>query len=146
MILLTDVMNFFKRFLLTIKVIGSVGIIFGAIYSTAQAWPFIEPYWWAHRGYVRYYDDMHVAKLVKQLTDVQLIQDDIKLVQNDERRQRLIDESAKREIELQGEQAKQLPQYRDLVQDRVNRIKQELKTLEEQDNSLFNEKKALGGK
>jgi hypothetical protein len=49
----------------------------------------------------------------------------------------LLDEAAKREIELQSEQAKQLPQYRALVQDRVDRVKSELKGLDDEDKSLF---------
>ena len=49
-------------------------------------------------------------------------------------------------LDLQSETAKQLPEYRALVQERVNRISEELKTLDEQDNSLFKEQKALGGK
>ena len=49
-------------------------------------------------------------------------------------------------ISTQSETAKQLPEYRALVQERVNRISEELKTLDEQNNSLFKEQKALGGK
>ena len=138
MMIVTGTVNWVRGLSRSVKVAGGVGAIAGAIYSVSQAAPVIEPYWYAHRGYVRYYDDAHVTEIIKRLNHVQL-------VQNKERRQLLIDEAAKRDIELQGETAKQAPQYRALVQDRVDRIKEELKTLEEQDNSLFKEQKAISG-
>jgi hypothetical protein len=145
MSLISGTVDIWKNLSVTVKVIGAIGVVTGAIYSSAQAWPTIEPYWYAHRGYVRYYDDQHIAGILTRVVEVRLAQVGIQLAQNDERRQRLIDESAKRELELQSDQAKQLPQYRSLVQERVDRIKSELKTLEEQDNNLFKEQKALGG-
>jgi hypothetical protein len=139
MTIITGTINWWMSLNRTVKIIGAVGVISGAVYSVAQAWPLVEPFWYAHRGYVRWYDDEHLSNVLHRLNKIQLVQDE-------DRRQRLLDEAAKREIELQGDQAKQLPQYRDLVQDRVNRIKSELKTLEEQDSNLFTEKKALGGR
>jgi len=134
--LITATANYWRKLSRTVKIISYIGVISGAVVSTATAWPYVEPYWYAHRGYVRQYDDAHITALIKRLIEVQLVQDR-------DRRQQLLDEAAKRELELQSDQAKQLPQYRALVQDRVDRVKSELKTLEEQDNSLFNEKKAI---
>ena len=114
--------------------VGIIGVSAGAIYSTAEAWPYVEPLLAAHRGYVRAYDIEQMKPFVERLIRVQV-------AQNRDRRQTLLDEAAKREIELQGDQAKQLPQYRALIQERVNRISEELKTLDEQDNSLFKEEK-----
>ena len=108
---------------LTFKIIGYVGIIAGAVVSGSQAAPILEPYWYAHRAYVRDYDASQLDPIRKSLTKIQLRQ-------NADRRQSLIDEAAKRETELQGEQAKKLPQYRDLVQKRVDRINEELKTID----------------
>ena len=119
---------------LTVKIAGYIGIIAGAVVSGTQAAPIIEPFWYAHRGYVRDYDASQLDPIKKALTKVQIRQ-------NAERRQTLIDEAAKRETELGGDQAKKLPQYRDLVQKRVDRINEELKTIDEEDQSLFKAKK-----
>ena len=56
-------------------------------------------------------------------------------------RQRLLDEEKKRELELADPTVKATPNYEALVQQRVDRIKSELNTLDEQDKSLFNEQK-----
>ena len=107
----------------------AVSAITGAIVGVAKAAPIVEPWWIAHRGYVRDRE----APLLDRIIEVQLNQ-------NADKRQRLLDEVPKRELELQSEQAQKLPQYRALVQSRVDRVKSELKTLDEQDKSLFNEK------
>jgi hypothetical protein len=114
----------------TVTICGLIAAITGAVVGVAKAAPIIEPWWYASRGYVR--DDMH-QPLLERIIEVQLNQ-------NSEKRQRLLDEVPKRELELQSEQAKHLPQYRALVQSRVDRVKSELKTLDEKDKSLFNEK------
>jgi hypothetical protein len=116
------------------KIVSYVGVAAGALVAVAQAAPYVEPYWYAHRGYVRAYDDAHLSAVVKRVIQIQLNQDR-------ERRQQLLDEAAKRELELQSDQAKQLPQYHALVQERVDRVKSELKALDEQDQSLFSEQK-----
>ena len=139
MISLTGTVNAWKALPRFIKMIGYVGVVCGTVASAATAYPIMEPYWLAHRGYVRNYDTGQYAPILKRIITVQLVQDR-------ERRQQLLDEAAKRSIELQSDLAKQAPQYHDLVQQRVNRISEELKTLDEQDNSLFKEQKALGGK
>ena len=128
--------GWWHRVSFTVKIIGFVGVVSAAVVSVAQAWPFIEPYMYAHRGYVRYYDDSHTHLVLARLIKIQLVQDR-------ERRQQLLDEASKRELELQSDQAKQLPQYHALVQERVDRIKSEIKTLDEQDESLFKEQKDI---
>jgi hypothetical protein len=94
-----------------------------------------EPIMPALHYYVRWEVAAHTDGLLKRIIEIQL-------AQNDTHRQRLIDEAAKREVELQGDQAKQLPQYRALVQQRVDRIKAELSGIDKQDKSLFDEKKS----
>lgn len=131
--LITGAMNLWSGFSRTVKIISFIGIASGAIVSVASAWPIVEPFWYAHRGYVRSYNADRIDPVIKRLVQVQ-----VQL--NDDRRQHLLDEAAKRDLELQSDQAKQLPQYKALVQQRVDRIKTELKTIDEQNNSLFNEK------
>lgn len=133
---LTATANWWRSLSRAVKVISYVGVACGALVSAAKAIPIIEPYWYAHRGYVRAYEDEHARGIISRLIEIQLVQDR-------ERRQHLLDEVAKRSIELQSELAKQAPEYRAMVQDRVNRISEELKTLDEQDNSLFKEQKAI---
>ncbi len=129
--ILTATVNYWNSLSRTMKVIGYVGVVSGAVVSTAAAWPTIEPYVYAHRGYVRSYSAPFSDHAM--IVRVQLLLDKT-------RRQELLDEAAKRALELQSDQAKKLPEYRQLLQDRVNRISEELKTLDEQDNSLFKER------
>ena len=110
---------------------GAIAAVAGAITATNAAYPIIEPGMPA----LHYYVQGEVSPLHKRVINLEL-------AQNDDRRQRLIDGAAKREIELQGAQAKQLPQYRALVQQRVDRVKEELKMLDAKDKSLFNEQKS----
>jgi hypothetical protein len=113
----------------TVTICGLIAAVTGAIVGIAKAAPIIEPYWVAHRAYVRDRESPLLGRIIE-----------IQLDRNSDKRQRLLDEAPKRELELQSEQAKQLPQYRALVQTRVDRIKHELKSLDEQDKSLFEEK------
>lgn len=111
------------------KVMGVASVTFGSIVGFATAFPYVEPYLAAHRGYVR----EQRSPLLERIIEVQL-------QQNDNRTERLVEKSKQYELELQSDQAKALPQYRALVQDRVDRIKHELKTIDEKNNSLFKEK------
>ena len=131
MFVLSGVVNWYGGLSRLTKIATGIGAVLGAVVAFAQAAPVVEPYWIAHRGYVR----EHAAPLSDHAILVR-----VQLRQNYERRQRLIDEAAKRELELQSDQAKQLPQYKDLVQNRVDRLKEELKRLDDEDNSLFKEK------
>lgn len=106
----------------------------GAIAAVPPAWAVVEPYFYAHRGYVRDYDSEQLKPIVSRLVKIQLAQDT-------DRRQRLLDEVQKRELELQSDQTQQLPQYKELVQQRVDRVKKELNELDEQDKSLFEQQK-----
>ena len=135
MITVTATINAWRALPRAIKLIGYAGVVCGTIASAAKAYPTIEPYFLAHRGYVRATEDGIIARVIL-----------VQLYQDKDRRQTLLDEAAKRSLDLQSETAKQLPEYRALVQERVNRISEELKTLDEQNNSLFKEQKALGGK
>lgn len=125
----------FRRAMTSIGVaIGALGGLVGAVAGVPTAVSVVEPYVYAHRGYVRDYDATIHAPILQRLIKVQLKQD------RDERKA-LLDEAKTRELELQSEQAKQLPQYQGLIQQRVDRIKERLNELDEQDKSLFNEKK-----
>lgn len=44
----------YRRLMYWGKLVGMIGVTAGAIVSAAAAWPLIEPYLAAHRGYVRY--------------------------------------------------------------------------------------------
>ena len=105
-----------------------VGLVAGGV-AIVQAYP--ERYWVAHRGYV----DDHQSTLLERLVDVQLAQNDI-------RSDRLVEKAKQYELDLQGPQAQQLPQYRQLLQERVERINHEIKQIDEQNKTLFQEKTA----
>jgi hypothetical protein len=116
-----------------ITVCGLIAAVTGAIVGVAKAAPIVEPWWYAHRGYVRDYNREMTGPLLLRIIEIQLDN-------NSSKRDRLLTEVPTRELELQSEQAKRNPQYKELVQQRVDRVKHELKTLDEQDKSLFNEK------
>lgn len=111
------------------KIAGYIGAISGAIVTTAAAWPVVEFIIPAHRGYVL----EQRAPLLHRVIDIEMRS-------NSARRERLLDEFPKRELELHGEQAKQTPQYRDLIQQRLNKIKSELDAIDEQNKKLLREK------
>ncbi len=133
MTILSATSNWWHGLPRAVKVVGYVGVVAGAVVSGAQAVPVVEPYWYAHRGYVRAYSApaSDHAWLIK-----------IQIKQDRDERQQLIDEAGKRALELQSNLAKQAPEYRALVQDRVNRVSEKLKQMEEDDNNLFREQKA----
>jgi hypothetical protein len=114
----------------TVTICGLIAAVTGAIVGVAKAAPILEPWFYTSHGYAR--DGIH-HPLLSRIIEVQLDR-------NADKRQRLLDEAPKRELELQSEQAQKLPQYKALVQTRVNRIKDELKSLDEKDKSLFEEK------
>jgi hypothetical protein len=116
-----------------VTICSLIAAVTGAIVGVAKAAPIVEPWWYAHRGYVREYNHEMTGPLLQRIIEIQLDN-------NSSKRDRLLKEVPTRELELQSDQAKQNPQYKDLVQQRVDRVKKELKTLDEQDKSLFNEK------
>src|ERR1039458_7175605 len=67
----------------------AVSAITGAVVGVAAAAPIVEPWWYASRGYVR--DDIH-HPLLSRIIEVQLDR-------NSDKRQRLLDEVPKRELE-----------------------------------------------
>ena len=124
-------LRLWSRLSRVVKVVGAAGVILGAVASGAAAWPYVEPLWVASRGYVR-------GTCAPAGDHAVLVE--LQLAQTEEKIQRLIDEVPKRELELQSDQAKQFPEYHELVQRRLDRVKQELKTQQERENSLFKEK------
>jgi hypothetical protein len=60
---------------------------------------------------------------------------------NKEHRERLLRETKDRELELQSPGAASLPQYKQRVQESIDRAGAELKKLDESDKSLFDEQK-----
>jgi hypothetical protein len=124
--------GWFHRLSFTVKIIGFIGVVATALVSVAQAWPYVEPYVYAHRGYVRYYDDEHMHQMLQRVIKVQI-------EQNRERRQHLLDEVKQRESELQSDPAGQFPQYKAMLQERVDWMKSNLKKLDQEDEALFKE-------
>ena len=62
---------------------------------------------------------------------------------NKERRERLLRENKDREIELQSPGATATPQYRALVQERLDMNKKDIEELDRKDKTLFDEQKDL---
>ena len=131
MFILTATATWYGRLSRAVKIIGWFGVISAAIVSCATALPIMEPYWFAHRGYVRTYSApaSDHARLIEVQLDV-----------NSERRERLLNDIKKWELELESDQAKQLPKYHELIQQQVDRASSTVKKLDENDNSLFKEK------
>ena len=75
MISLTGTVNAWKALPRFIKIVGYVGVVCGTVASAATAYPIMEPYWLAHRGYVRNYDTGQYAPILKRIITVQLVQD-----------------------------------------------------------------------
>ena len=65
----------------------------------------------------------------------------IQLDINQTHRERLIEETKTRELELQSPSANSAPQYKGLVQDRLNKMKSDLKDLDQSDKDLYDEQK-----
>lgn len=129
MFILTTAAEYWRGLSRTVKIIGYVGVVSGAIVSAATAFPIVEPWIVAHRGYVRSENTPLLHRVIE-----------IQLQANENRRERLINDMKRYETELQSDQVKQLPQYRDLVQQQVERASQEIRTIDEQNKSLFREK------
>jgi hypothetical protein len=58
---------------------------------------------------------------------------------NQERRERLLGETKRRELELKSPDAANTPQYKALVQEQIDRAAADLKNLDKNDESLFKE-------
>lgn len=113
-----------------ITVAGLVTAVTSAIIGVAKAAPIIEPWWYASRGYVR--EDIH-RPLLNRIIQIQLSQ-------NDARKRRLLSDVKGYELEMQSEAAKQAPQYRALIQQQVERTKNEIDSIDADNKNLFNEK------
>lgn len=112
------------------KLAAFVGAAMGAVSATAIAWPTLEPWVYASHGWSR--SEIH-EPLLQRLVKIQL-------KQNHDEREQLLEEVKKRELELTSDQAKATPQYQELVQQRVNRVKERLNELDKDDANLFKEK------
>ena len=117
----------------TVTICGLIAAVTGAIVGVAKAAPIIEPWWYAHRGYVREYNQETTGPLLQRIILVQL-------KQGEDERKRLLRDVQKYELELQSDQAKSTPQYHALVQKEVERVKGELNENDAKHKSLFNEK------
>ena len=102
-----------------------------AIATVGSAWIFVEPAIPAHRGYVR---DTERTILIERIIVAQL---DV----NRERRERLLRQSKEHELELHSSGAASLPQYKQRIQESIDRAGAEIKKLDESDKSLFDEQK-----
>ena len=113
-------------------ILAFLAVVPGGIGGAAYSWSAIEPAWVAQRYWVR--DNTH-GPLLKRIIGIQL-------VQNDDRARRLLRDVQRQELELQSEQAKATPQYHKLVQEGIERTKAELREIDKENKSLFNEKAA----
>ena len=118
-----------KRLTRILWVAGVIAGLSAGIVGAAKALPILEPWWFAHCGYVR----ESSGPLLNRIIDVQL-------AQNDSHSERLVQRQKQYELELQSPQVQQLPQYKKVLQDQVERVNNELKTIEEKNKSLLNEK------
>src|ERR1035437_6120494 len=116
-----------------ITVCGLIAAVTGAIVGVAKAAPIVEPWWYAHRGYVREYNHEMTGPLLARVIEIELKQADAE-------RKRILRDVQKNEIELQSDQAKATPQYHKLIQKEIERSKDELNENDAKQKSLFNEK------
>src|ERR1035437_7637200 len=117
-----------------ITVCGLIAAVTGAIVGVAKAAPIVEPWWYAHRGYVREYNHGITGPLLARVIEIELKQADVE-------RKRLLRDVQKNELELQSDQAKATPQYRTLIQKEIERTKKEIDANDAEQKSLFDEKK-----
>jgi hypothetical protein len=123
--------EYWKNLSSTLKLASYVVLVASGLVSISAAWAVIEPFAPAHRAYVRQSEMPILDRLILAQLDI-----------NDVRRDRLIGEAKSRDLELQSDQAKTTPQYKAIVQDRVDRIKQELESIDKQSGNLFKEQKS----
>ena len=144
--------NWYRNMNRYVKWAGWLSVFFGLIVSGYGAASILEPGLPAHRGYARYTASAVETELLdkqqkqtaaltaeneKLRARVVLAQLDV----NRERRERLMEDYKKRDLELQSPEVKAAPGYEALVKERVDRVKKELDKLDESDKSLFNEQK-----
>ena len=116
-----------------------LGAFFAVVVSGYSAAGIVEPILPAHRLYVRTTEQEQTAALLarqeKLVGRLILAQLDI----NRDRRERLLEDFKRRDLELQSPEVKAAPGYEALVKDHVERVKKELDKLDVDDKSLFNE-------
>ena len=132
MFLIDSTQQGWRRFKRLGAVAGIVGAVAGAVVAVAKAVPVVEPWWYADRGYVR-----GAVKESFTPIDTRLIL--VEMRQNDARRERLLIEAGRYELESHSSTAQSTPQYRALIQIQIDRIKRELEVIE-QDNQRLNRK------
>ena len=108
---------------------AAVATLSGGLVGGVKAWPLLEPWVFAHRGYVREAGSPLLQRLIK-----------VQLKQTEDDRRKLLRDAQRLELELQSDQSKATPQYHALVQKEIERVKNDLKDNDEQQKSLFNEK------
>lgn len=113
-----------------IKVATYAGALLTVIVSGAEAWGIVEPIMPAHRAYVRSTEHPLLARLIVAQLDI-----------DREKRERLLHESQERELELNTPDASATPQYKQLLQERINAIKGQLQQLDDDDKALDDEQK-----
>jgi hypothetical protein len=116
------------------KIATYVGAILTVIVTGASAWGIVEPIMPAHRGYVRSTEGDAITPVMARLIVAQL---DI----DREKRERLLRESKDRELELTSPDASNTPQYKALLQERLDAIKGQLQQLDDDDKNLTTEQR-----
>lgn len=103
-------------------VAGTVAAIFGAITAVSSAWPTVDPYFLAHRGYV-----------VEKVGGVQQNVNELLVWKTEDAKARNNAEYEAWTIQLQREQD---PQAKALIQQRLLTIQREQQQLDERINSI----------
>ena len=101
---------------------GSIAAVFGAITAAHTAWPFVDPYVPAHRGYV-----------VEKVGDVQTTTNELLRWKFEDTRSRLQSEYDGWTIQLQKEQE---PQTRSLIESRIKQLDKDKKQIDERIEKL----------
>jgi len=116
------------------RILWISGVVTGlsaGVVGAAKAWPIIEPWWYADRNYVRFYSS-------PRADHIKIIE--IQLRYNEKERSGLISEAGKLELDLQSPATQATPQYRALVQQRIDQIKRELEIINNENKNLRDEK------
>lgn len=93
------------------KIAGIVGALTGAVVGAAAAWPILEPYLAAHRGYVRFIAMEATGKYQADQLESRRVVRDIQVEQADGKREQTEEAIFKWQLELAkapDEQARQL--------------------------------------
>lgn len=131
MLILSGSINWFNSLSRLTKIASFAGAILAVVVSGAAAINIVEPVLPAHRGYVR---NTELPLIVRVIT--------AQLGVNREERERLLNESKQRELELAKPEVQSTPAYQKLLQERYDHVKKRLDEIDKDDKALIEERKA----